>query len=252
MFSLTGRVVIITGGAKGIGEIYSRELAALGARVAIADVDADATRALASELGGKGLEVLAVPTDVASEQSTRDMAERTAERWGRIDGLVNNAALMSVLARRPWHEIDVDEWDRVMAVNLRGPFLCSRAVYPHMKKQRAGKIVNISSGRIFEGTPFRLHYTTTKAGIVGMTRAMARELGPDGIAVNALSPGLTLSKTQLESSDPKYLAAAAEGRAFKRAQVPDDLLGTLVYLLSDASNFLTGQTINVDGGRAMH
>src|SRR4051812_18689755 len=125
MFSLTGRVVIITGGAKGIGEIYSRELAALGARVAIADVDADATRALASELGGKGLEVLAVPTDVASEQSTRDMAERTAERWGRIDGLVNNAALMSVLARRPWHEIDVDEWDRVMAVNLRGPFLCS-------------------------------------------------------------------------------------------------------------------------------
>src|SRR5262249_4722944 len=134
LFSLAGRVIVVTGGAKGIGEIYSRELTALGARVAIADVDRDATESLTAELTRGGFEALAVATDVTSETSTREMAERTVRHWGRIDGLVNNAALMSVLARRPWHEIDVDEWDRVMAVNLRGAFLCSRAVYPHMKR----------------------------------------------------------------------------------------------------------------------
>jgi len=249
----SGKVAIVTGSATGLGASCAIDLAERGWNVVInytkSKKEADETY---EAVKAKGVEAILVQADMGQDADCKKLAAETLKKWGRIDGLVNNAALMSVLARRPWHEIDVDEWDRVMAVNLRGVFLCSRAVYPHMKKQRAGKIVNISSGRVFEGTPFRLHYTTTKAGIIGMTRAMARELGPDGIAVNALSPGLTLSKTQMASSDPKYLAAAAEGRAFKRAQVPDDLLGTLVYLLSDASNFLTGQTINVDGGRAMH
>jgi 3-oxoacyl-[acyl-carrier protein] reductase len=252
LFGLAGRVVIVTGGAKGLGEIYSRNLAALGAKVAIADIDPQSCAGLAGELAAVGGEALAVPTDVADAAAVRRMADATVARWGRVDCLVNNAALMSVLPRRPWHEIPDDEWDRVMAVNLKGVFLCCRAVYPHMKRQGGGKIVNVSSGRVFEGTPFRLHYTTSKAGIIGLTRALARELGADNIAVNALSPGLTLSRTQVESSDPKYIAAASEGRAFRRPQVPEDLIGALIFLLSDAANFMTGQTVNVDGGRAMH
>ncbi len=251
-FDLQGRVIIVTGGAKGLGEVYSRHLCALGARVVVADIDPAATAALAAELVAAGGEAIGVATDVTDAAAARRMAEAAVAAWSRIDALVNNAALMSVLPRRAWHQIEEDEWDRVMAVNLKGVFLCTRAVYPQMKRQGSGRIVNVSSGRVFEGTPFRLHYTTSKAGIIGLTRALARELGEDNIAVNALSPGLTLSETQIKSSDPKYLAAAAEGRAFKRPQAPTDLLGALVFLLSEASAFMTGQTVNVDGGRAMH
>jgi 3-oxoacyl-[acyl-carrier protein] reductase len=252
LFDLQGRVIVVTGGAKGLGKTYSRALTGLGAKVTIADVDGAECDALAAEIGKSGGEALAAATDVTRAAAVQRMAEATIARWGRIDALVNNAALMSVLPRRAWHQIDEDEWDRVMAVNLKGVFLCCRAVYPQMKRQGGGKIVNVSSGRIFEGTPFRLHYTTSKAGIIGLTRALARELGPDNIAVNTLSPGFTLSETQLGSSDPAYLAAASEGRAFKRPQVPDDLVGALIFLLSDATNFMTGQTVHVDGGRSMH
>ena len=142
-----------------------------------------------------------------------------------------------------------------MAVNLRGMFLCCRAVYPLLKKQHSGKIINISSSRFWLGAPFRLHYSTSKAGVIGFTRSLAREVGDDNIAVNAITPGFTESETQLESSTPGYLAQAKErykGRAFKRAQLPDDLVGTVMFLASDASNFITGQTINVDGGESMH
>ena len=162
---------------------------------------------------------------------------------------------MSTLKRRPWHEIDIDEWDRVMEVNLRGMFLCCRAVYPQMKKQHRGKIVNISSSRFWSGAPFRLHYSTSKAGVIGFTRSLAREVGDDNITVNAITPGFTESETQLASSTSDYLLQAAERnkeRAIKRAQLPDDLIGTVMFLASDASNFLTGQTINVDGGASMH
>jgi 3-oxoacyl-[acyl-carrier protein] reductase len=167
--------------------------------------------------------------------------------------LVNNASLMSVLARRSWTEIDVEEWDRVMAVNLRGIFLCCRAVYPQMREQGGGKIINIASSRVWEGTPNRLHYTTSKAGVVGLTRALAREVGDDNIAVNAISPGFTMSETQVASSSNQHIAnRTALNKCFNRAQVPDDLVGCVMFLLSDASNYVTGQTFNIDGGHMMH
>jgi 3-oxoacyl-[acyl-carrier protein] reductase len=183
------------------------------------------------------------------------MAEAAIGAYGRIDALINNASLMSTLERRPWYQIPVDEWDRVMAVNLRGMFLCCLAVYPHMKSRGKGKIVNISSARFWLGTPNRLHYSTSKAGVIGFTRSLAREVGDDNIAVNAITPGFTESDTQIAGTSPDYLAAQADRvgrRAFKRPQMPDDLVGTVMFLVSDASGFITGQTINVDGGESMH
>ena len=249
---LTDRVVIVTGGAKGIGKVYSQRLVEAGARVVVADIDRAANDDLAHALSRTGA-AISQPTDVSDPDSTAAMAKAAIAKWGRIDGLVNNASLMSVLARRSWFDIPVEEWDRVMAVNLRGIFLCCRAVYPQMKAQGGGKIVNISSGRVFEGTPNRLHYTTSKAGVIGLTRALAREVGEDNIAVNAVTPGFTQSETQMASSSSAYVGnRAAMNKAFNRVQVPDDLVGAVMFLLSDASNFITGQTLNVDGGQNMH
>ena len=255
VLDFTDRVIIVTGGAKGIGKVYSERLAEAGARVVIADIDAEANEVLARAINNKTGQALPKATDVSNPESTQAMAEAAIAKWGRIDGLVNNASLMSTLARRSWFEIPVDEWDRVMAVNLRGMFLCCRAVYPQMKKQGRGKIVNISSSRVWEGTPNRLHYTTSKAGVIGLTRALAREVGDDNITVNAISPGFTLSETQVASSSNAYVAnkvAALAGKSLKRDQIPDDLVGALMFFLSDASNYISGQTLNVDGGQMMH
>lgn len=250
---LTDRVIIVTGGAKGIGKVYSQRLAEAGARVVIADIDRAANDALARSIIAGGGEAISQPTDVASPDATQAMAQAAVEKWGRIDGLINNASLMSVLGRKPWHQIPVEEWDRVMAVNLRGIFLGCLAVYPHMKKQGGGKIVNISSSRVWDGTPNRLHYTTSKAGVIGLTRALAREVGDDNIAVNAITPGFTQSETQLATSSNEHIANRTEvNKAFRRPQLPDDLVGAVMFLLSDASNYITGQTINVDGGTMMH
>src|SRR6201989_2727679 len=158
------------------------------------------------------------------------MAQAALERFGAIEVLVNNASLMSVLPRRSWLEISVDEWDRVMAVNLRGMFFFFRAVFSAMKAKGRGKIVNISSSRVWEGTPNRLHYTTSKAGVIGLTRALAREVGEICVTVNAVTPGMTQSETQVASSSGNYLAARVAGRAIERVQVPDDLVGAAVFL----------------------
>jgi 3-oxoacyl-[acyl-carrier protein] reductase len=251
-FDLHGRVVVITGGGKGIGKVYAREFARAGARVVAADIDGEEAKAVAGQIAAQGGEALALSTDIADPASTEAMAAATLNRFGAIDVLVNNASLMSVLPRRSWLEIPVEEWDRVMAVNLRGMFLSCRAVFPAMKAQGRGKIVNISSSRVWEGTPNRLHYTTSKAGVIGFTRALAREVGEFGITVNAVTPGMTQSETQVQSSSGNYLAARIAGRAIERAQFPEDLVGAVMFLSSPASDFMTGQTINVDGGKTMH
>ena len=231
-FDLTGRTVIITGGGKGIGKVYAEEFAKVGARVVAADIDRAAAQSVADALGTQGCEALGLETDIASEASTKAMAEAALERFGAIDVLVNNASLMSVLPRRSWLEIPIEEWDRVMAVNLRGMFLSCRAVFPAMQARMRGKIVNISSSRVWEGTPNRLHYTTSKAGVIGFTRALAREVGEFGITVNAVTPGYTLSETQVASSSANYSATRVEGRVFERAQVPADLVGAVMFLSS--------------------
>jgi len=251
-FDLEGRAVIITGGGKGIGKVYAQEFARAGARVLAADIDGAAADAVAKEIRAAGGDAVSTTTDISDADSTQAMAEAARTQFGGIDVLVNNASLMSALPRRSWLEIPVEEWDRVMAVNLRGMFLSCRAVFPAMRERGRGKIVNISSSRVWEGLPNRLHYTTSKAGVIGFTRALAREVGEFGITVNAVTPGLTLSDTQVASSSNNYLAAVTEGRALSRPQIPADLVGAVMFLSCLASDFMTGQTINVDGGRAMH
>jgi 3-oxoacyl-[acyl-carrier protein] reductase len=251
-FDLTNHTVIITGGGKGIGKVYAQEFARVGARVVAADIDEPAAKAVADALAAEGLAALGLGVDIASEDSTKAMARAALDRFGSIDVLINNASLMSVLPRRSWLEIPVEEWDRVMAVNLRGMFLASRAAFPAMQAQKRGKIVNISSSRFFEGTPNRLHYTTSKAGVIGFTRALAREVGEFGITVNAVAPGVTLSETQVASSSGNYLGTRLSGRTIDRPQYPEDLVGAVMFLSSAASDFMTGQTLLVDGGKAMH
>jgi len=253
LFDLRDRVIIVTGGGRGIGRVYSRELAAVGARVVVAEIDREAGAATEGEVRAAGGAARAVQVDISQPADTDRMARLALNTWGRIDGLVNNASLMSSLPRRPWNEIPVDEWDRVMAVDLRGLFLCCRAVAPAMRAAGRGRVVNISSTRVFEGTPNRLHYTTAKAGVIGFSRALARELGDFGIGVNVVTPGLTRSDTQVASSAPGFLSSDYDqGRAFKRAQVPEDLVGAVLFLLSDASAFMTGQVLNVDGGKTLY
>ena len=207
---------------------------------------------VAAEATQDGGEALGLATDIADPAAVDALARATLERFGGIDVLINNASLMSALARRSWLEIPVEEWDRVMAVNLRGMFLTCRAAFPAMKAQGRGKIVNISSSRFWEGTPNRLHYTTSKAGVIGLTRALAREVAEFGITVNALTPGMTQSETQVATSSGNYLATRIAGRAIERVQVPADLVGAVMFLSAPASDFMTGQTLNVDGGKSMH
>ena len=254
-FDVAGRVVIVTGGASGIGRVYCEALVAAGAKAVLADRDAALAAQAATALSADGSAALGAGCDVSDAKAVHAMVDATVAQFGRVDGLVNNAALMSTLPRGPWHAIEESDWDRVMGVNLRGLFLCSRAVYPHMKKAGGGRIVNISSNRVWEGTPNRLHYTTSKAGVIGFTRALAREVGDDNITVNAITPGFTASETQVGGSDPAYMARMAalnERKALKRTQMPEDLVGALLFLLSDASAYITGQTVNVDGGAMMH
>ena len=247
---LNEKVCIVTGGATGIGRAYCLGLAAEGARVVVADI-ADPLPVV-KEIEARGGQALAVGCDVSREEDAQRMATMTLDRWGRIDVLVTNAAVYAVLKRRPFMEISVEEWDRVMAVNLRGLFLCARAVFPAMKAQGKGKIINISSGTFMKGIPFFIHYTTSKGGVVGFTRSLARELGDYGIRVNAIAPGFTESGENMKTITPELAQGQVQERMIKRAQKPEDLVGTCVFLASDDSDFMTGQTILVDGGGSVH
>jgi len=254
MDRLQDQVIIVTGGAHGIGRAYCEGLAKEGARVVVADIDGPAAESLAQALGEDGHNALAVATDVSREEDTGRMAAETVARFGRIDGLINNAAMFQRpgMSRGPFEQIPVDEWDRLMAVNLRGIFLCCRAVVPHMKERQSGKIINISSGTVFNGSPQILHYVTSKAGVIGLTRALARELGDYNINVNAVAPGLTMSMDEIDDVRMARNQTRIQARAIKRSEVPQDLVGTVVFLCSSDSDFMTGQTMVVDGGAQMH
>ncbi len=247
---LKDRVIIVTGGATGIGRAYCRRAAAEGARVVVADI-ADPKPAV-TEVEALGAQALGVLCDVSREDDTQRLATETLARFGGIDVLVNNAALYGTLTRRPLMEIPVEEWDRVMAVNLRGLFLCARAVFPAMKARGKGKIINIASSTFFKGVPHYIHYTTSKGGVVGFTRSLARELGEFGIRVNAIAPGFTLSGENEKNISEERKQTNVDLRMLKRAEAPDDLVGTFVFLASDDSDFITGQTLLVDGGGSVH
>jgi NAD(P)-dependent dehydrogenase (short-subunit alcohol dehydrogenase family) len=247
---LQGKTAIVTGGARGIGAHYSRALAAAGARVMIADIEDGA--ALANEICARHGQDAAVSEnfDVSDEASVKQLVASTAARFGRIDILVNNAALYAKLSPRNFDEWDAELWDRVMAINVRGPYFMVRHVAPHMIAQKSGKIVNIASGAAYKGVPRMLPYVTSKGAMLAFTRALSRELGPHGIAVNSLSPGYILSDTGLANAThvEEERIPVRNSRAFKRDGYPEDLLGALVFLASSDSDFVTGQSLVVDGG----
>jgi 3-oxoacyl-[acyl-carrier protein] reductase len=251
---LQDRVAVVTGGGHGIGRAYCHGLAREGAAVVIAELDADAAQCVAEDLQEFGHQALGVPTDVANEQSVSSMVSQATGRFGRIDIVVNNAAVFASvpMSRAPIEEITLDEWDRMMAVNLRGMFLVSRAVLPGMKAHGWGRIINISSGRALSNTANSIHYVTSKAGVLGFTRTLAREAGAHGITVNAIAPGSTLSEENPSDEIIRMRAGRVEARAIPRVQLPEDLVGTVLFLASDEAAFITGQTLVVDGGATMH
>ena len=244
---LAGKVAVITGGAQGIGFAYARRFLAEGASVVLADT-ADAPVA-AEKLAAPG-RTLGVRTDVSDIASVRAIVDATLKRFGRIDVLVNNAAVFSTLKPQPFDEIPETEWDRVMAVNVKGVWNCVRAVAPTMRTQGSGRIINVASAIVAKGTAMLLHYVTSKGAVVAMTRALARELGPSGITVNAVAPGLILSDTVQANPDISAFQADAvmRVRSLKREAFPEDVEGTVVFLASDDSAFMSGQTLIVDGG----
>jgi 3-oxoacyl-[acyl-carrier protein] reductase len=250
---LKDKVVIVTGGGVGIGKAYAQGLAKEGAKVVVADIQEAEAKKVAADIQQSGGEAIAVSVDVTSPEKTQSMAQAALKRYGRIDALVNNAGLYSALKKKPFMEIDPEEWDRVMSVNVKGLFLCVKAVYPAMQQQGKGKIINISSGTALSGSPFFLHYVSSKAGVIGFTRALAREVGDDNICVNSIMPGLTISGSNQEGvMTAEQLADRRKRRCLQRDQYPQDLVGTVIFLCSDDSDFMTGQSISVDGGMNMH
>jgi NAD(P)-dependent dehydrogenase (short-subunit alcohol dehydrogenase family) len=246
--SLERKVAIVTGGAQGIGRAIADGLGREGARIVIADLKG-ADAAAAAYPDGVGLEV-----DVADERAVRRMVDEAVERCGTVDVLVNNAGLYASLEMRPFEQIPLEEWRQVMDVNVASMFLTCRAVVPVMRARGSGKIVNISSGTPFRGVPFLLHYVTSKGAIVALTRALARELGKDGILVNCVAPGFTMSEGVKEHPEvvETLRDVSIAARTLQRDQLPEDVVGAVVYLAGPGADFVTGQTIVIDGGQYFH
>jgi 3-oxoacyl-[acyl-carrier protein] reductase len=240
-------VVIVTGAARGLGRAYAVALAGEGYAVVAADIGD--VSGVVEEIEAAGATVLGVRVDVADRASAEEMAAKTLERFGRVDVLVNNAAYFTEIVKKPFDEISVEEWDRCFAVNVRGTWLCSRAVAPAMKHQRSGKIINVSSMTVPSGIPGFLHYVASKSAIVGLTRALARELGEWNIAVNTLTPDYVPHDPEYAGRQPEMAGLIASQRCFQRDEVPEDLVGPLLFLASHGSDFVTGQNLWVNGGR---
>ncbi len=249
---LKDKVAIVTGAAKGLGKIFAIGMAREGAKImAVTRKDLANLEKTIKEIEAFGGVAKAFQADVSIEGDVIKMAEETDKAFGRIDILVNNAAIFDGLAQRSFMEVDSNEWDQVITVNIKGPWLCVRAVFPYMKQQGKGKIVNLSSEVFFTGSQGSLvHYVASKGGVIGLTRALANELGPYNININAVAPGLTDTEAARNLWDvPNYDLSQTP---LRRLEEPNDCLGAVIFLASDESDFITGQTLLVDGGRAKH
>jgi NAD(P)-dependent dehydrogenase (short-subunit alcohol dehydrogenase family) len=251
---LKDKVTIITGAAHGIGKAYARRFAEEGAHVVIADIDADGGEATAKAIIDSGGSAWAQTTDVRNFLNVQGLIQETVKKYGRIDVLLNNAAIY--VTQKLWkgavEDLALEEWDRVIEVNLKGVFLCSKAVIPIMKQQRNGKIINIASGTFFSGSGNMPHYTTAKGGVVALTRVMARQLGEWGINVNCMTPGSTMSEESVSDEVVKRREGSMDKRVFRRIETPADIVGTALFLASTDSDFVTGQLLVVEGGGIMY
>jgi 3-oxoacyl-[acyl-carrier protein] reductase len=244
---LEDRVAIVTGAAKGIGQAIAQEFATEGAKVVVVDLDAEGAKETASQLATGAL---AVEADVADEHAVASMVERTVREFGGVNILVNNAGLYP---RYTWHEMTVEQWDRIQAVNLKGCFLCARAVFPHLKSKGGGKIINLSSVTFWVGAPRNLvHYIASKGGVIGFTRALARDVGEFNIQVNAITPGAVETDEERKVATPEQVAEIVASQSLRCRVRAKDIARTALFLASTDSDAITGQTINVDAGWAMH
>ena len=242
------KVVIVTGAGQGIGRAYAHAFAEEGAKVVIAEIHEANAKAVAREITDKGLKAMAIATDVSNADSVAEMVKTTVEEYGRIDILVNNAGILNAIEMRPIEELSLEEWNRVIAVNLTGMFLCCKAVAPVMKSQKGGKIINISSGVVMVGRPYYPHYVASKAGVIGLTRSLARELGEWNIHVNTVAPGPVTTEVPQTTITREEVKALVALQCIKREETPKELLGPVMFLASDEADFMSGQLVNVDGG----
>lgn len=252
MGRLDGKVALVTGGARSIGAAFAKGLAEEGAKVVIADLDAaEETLGIIKQAGG---EAMAVKTDVTQETDCENMVAQAVGAYGRLDILVANAGLWVHLERESALEIDVETWQKVMAVNVQGVWLSARAAIPAMQKNEYGKIITVASTRAMKGGSGMLHYDASKGAVIAITRSLAREWGESGIRANVIAPGATdteISQSLADGTQQERRVASAQARAIKRAEEPDDLVGTCQFLASPESDFMSGQTIVVDGGAIM-
>jgi 3-oxoacyl-[acyl-carrier protein] reductase len=245
-------VAIVTGAGVGIGAAYAGRLAQEGAKVVCADIDGENAQTMAEQIAQRDGDAIGVRVDVSRKDETDAMAERAQDEYGRIDILVNNAAMFTALPEGPFDELTEENWDRCMEVNLKGLWNCIRSVYPFMKVQQSGKIVNVSSITWLLGRPFRLDYVTSKAGVVGLTHAVAPELGAHGINVNCVVPGLVQNESTSKVYKPEHFKNYSERQVLKRSLKSEDLCGAVVFLASDDAEMITGQSLVVDGGMVFH
>ncbi len=244
--SLTGKRILVTGGARGLGHTFVKNMVSAGAKVALADILVKDGQAAASDIGASFFEL-----DLGQPESIETCMGQVIDEFGGLDGLVNNGAIATAVGGLNMTEIEIDLWDQVMAVNVRGTWLMSRAAVPHLAETGNGKIVNLASDTALWGAPNLMHYVASKGAVISMTRSMARELGADGISVNSIAPGLTaVEATEYVPEERKR--QYVEGRPFKRTQMPEDVTGAIVFLMSDAADFITGQCLPVNGGFVMN
>jgi 3-oxoacyl-[acyl-carrier protein] reductase len=252
MSSANAPVVVISGAGQGLGRAFALELARRDWHVAVVDLNGENAAKVAAEIDAADGTARAFACDISDRSAVSGLAADVADHLGQVVGLVNNAAIFSTLRMGPFEHIELDLWNRVLGVNVTGAFLMCQAFIPAMRAAGYGKVVNISSAAFLTGRPGYLHYVTSKAALIGFTRALASEVGPDGITVNAITPGSTATEIERDTITPQQRQAMAAATALRRVQVPQDLVGAVAFLLSPDSDFITGQTLNVDGGFAFH